>query len=345
MNARAAVCDAEGSRPQPQFTRLRSAAYGALVTCAFFGALELALRFAGVAPLVRPTLLLYSIDAVSEFPYMQADRELFWSPRPGYLGEFHGRRVSINSLGCRGPEPGPRQSRRLRFACFGDSITFGYDVGDRETYASFLGRELPGVDVLNAGVNGYSSHQALERLRQLAAVVRPDVATFLVGWNDRVERPVDDRTYARRIRMAMAVDGPLGHLRLFDALKRSYIRVLRREEGSGAFVPRVSPAQYRENLYAIVALCRARAVAPVFIELPHRHPATARDLASPYPGILREVAAEAGVRFVELGPLSLAAEEDNAAYFVDPLHLSPKGHALLTRRLLATLRATGVVPS
>jgi lysophospholipase L1-like esterase len=333
---------AEDGPKQPQFSRLRSAVYGGVVTLAFFGVLELAVRLWGVAPMLRPALLLHSIDEVSEFPYMQADRNLFWAPRPGYTGKFHGRQITINSLGCRGPEPGPRRPGRRRLVCFGDSITFGYDVGDRETYASFLGRELPGVDVLNAGVNGYSSHQVLARLRLLEPRVNPDVATFLVGWNDRVERPVDDRTYAGRIRTVMAVEGPLDHLRLFAALKRLYLGLFRHEDASPVRVPRVSVAQYRENLLAMVEVCRARGITPVFIELPRRHPATVRDAASLYPAALRATVRGAGVRLVEAGPLSLAARVNNESYFVDSLHLSPKGHALLTRQILAALREMGV---
>jgi len=313
-----------------------------MVTLGFLSVLELGLRLSGVAPLVRPRLLLDSIDAVSEFPYMQADRDLFWVPRPGYTGVFHGRPLSINSLGCRGPEPRPRRPGRLRLACFGDSITFGYDVGDRETYAWFLGRELPGVEVLNAGVNGYSSHQVLTRLRRLAPRAQPDIATFLVGWNDRVERPADDRTYARRIGAVMAVEGPLDHLRLFAALKRLYLRLPRGADASPTLVPRVSLAQYRENLATLAQECRTHGVTPIFIELPHRYPATARDLASPYPAALRDAARAAGVPYVEAGPLSLRAGLDNERYFVDPLHLSPKGHALLTRHILAALREMGI---
>ena len=342
MSARAAAAGA--AWPRPRFTRSRSALYGAAVTLGFFGLVELILRLAGVAPMVRPTLLLYSIDAVSEFPYMQADRALFWSPRPGFQGTFHGRRIAINSLGCRGPEAPPPRAGRMRIACFGDSITFGYDVGERETYASFLGRERPDVDVLNAGVNGYTSYQVLERWRQLARATRLDVATFLVGWNDRVERPVEDRAYARRIGAVMAVEGPLDHLRLFAAAKRLYLWRARGQDQTQALVPRVGTKQYRENLETLVDECRARRVTPVFIELPHRLTASVRDLTSPYPVVLRDVAKSAGVRLVEVGPLALTAEVDNEAYFLDSLHLTPKGHAFLTRRLLALLDETGVLP-
>ena len=53
---------------------------------------------------------------------------------PRLRGEFMGKAVRINALGLRGPEIARSPADAAPAACFGDSITFGYGVGDEETY-------------------------------------------------------------------------------------------------------------------------------------------------------------------------------------------------------------------
>ena len=62
--------------------------------------------------------------------------------------------------------------------------------------------------------------------------------------------------------------------------------------------------------------------------------------------MLTSVAAELAVPLVPLGPLGLGAD-DNAEYFIDALHFSPAGHALMARTIVEYLkarRARSVVP-
>lgn len=338
------------SRPI-QFSKARTLAYACILVAAVLGLLEGVLRLAAIEAPLRPRILLRSIDAVTAFPYMQPDRELFWSPHPGFHATFHDKRVNINGLGLRGPRVAlPKPPGRRRVACFGDSITFGYDVHDDETYPARLQQALAGrsVDVLNAGVNGYTSHQVLARFRQVVPAVQADVATFCVGWNDRVERPVDDRTYAQRVRAAMAVEGVLNRLSLYRAMARVYVALVAPAPPSNENdVPRVSPAQYQENLTTLVRECRARGVAPVFIALPHRRRPegeTERDRKCPYPPLFLALARREGVAIVEVPELEIEAPlPGNAHYFLDSLHLSVEGNLLLARELARVLSAQGLV--
>ena len=119
----------------------------------FLGAVEVLLRFVGVDRPASPRLVVRAIDIDISFPFMRPDRELFWSPIPGFRGEFLGETVTINSMGLRGAEvtvPKPKTKRRI--LCFGDSITFGYGVSDDETYAFHLGQALNSarIEVINS---------------------------------------------------------------------------------------------------------------------------------------------------------------------------------------------------
>jgi lysophospholipase L1-like esterase len=330
----------------PHFTARRSFFLASIVVLLVVGGAELVVRLVGVEPPPAPAIVARTVDVDVDFPFMRADAELFWAPRPGFRGEFLGRPVSINGLGLRGPEVAPPQpSGRRRVACFGDSITFGYGVADDETYAARLGAELGGgFEVVNAGVTGYTSHQVRLLLRRLAPALRPDVATFCVGWNDASRRPVDDRTYARRIRAAAALDGVARHVHLYRAAKGLYLRAMMRRADREWDAPpahqRVPVDQYRENLRGIVATCRRHGVEPVFLALPRRRRAgEAAPSPPPHVAALDQLAAELKVPLVAMGELGLDTPlPSNERYFIDNLHLSAEGNRYLAKLLAPAIR-------
>ena len=63
-----------------------------------------------------------------------------------------------------------------RIACLGDSFTFCADVADEDAWPRVLETTRPGTEVLNLGVPGYGTDQALLRLRKLDPGLRADVA-------------------------------------------------------------------------------------------------------------------------------------------------------------------------
>lgn len=346
---------------RPSFSLGRSLLFSLVIVLGFFGVAEAILRMVGVEEPVRPRILLRSMDMDVSFPFMQPDPELFWSLRPGFRGEFQGRAVTINALGLRGPEVQlPKPPGRRRVVCFGDSIAFGFGVGDGETYATRLAEALAGrgVDAVNAGVTGYTSHQVLGLLRRVAPVVQADVATFCVGWNDGNERSLNDRDYARRVGTLQAVEGALDHVYVYRFAKGLYLRTEARRvrrggkavtaaerggdpTGKGARVP---VAQYRENLAAIVEECRARGIRPVFIPLPMRKRKGDPSFESPYPAALVEAGRRLGVLVLDIGELASGAPvERNEDGFIDQIHLSPSGHERLARELARQLLAKGIL--
>jgi lysophospholipase L1-like esterase len=335
-----------------QFTLGRSLAYSAILVVAFFGVVEVLLRIVGVAPPLQPRILLRLVDTDIKLPFIQPDADVFWSPVPGFRGEFMDKPVTINSLGLRGGEVAlPKPAGRKRVVCFGDSITFGYGVGDTESYPHLLGRALAdkNADVVNAGVTGFTSHQVRGLVRRLLPQIQADVATICIGWNDGNRRPVDDREYDRRLRMVMAVEGPLDHVYLYRALKSAYVRSVALEglepkKGTSVTGRRATLPQYRENLEAIVAECRENGVKPVFIALPRRK-RPGEVLPEPaYARALVEAGKALGVPVLDSGDLGLDTTlESNDAYFIDLLHLSPSGSALMAERLAQQLEALGVI--
>ena len=110
--------------------------------------------------------------------------------------------LGINSLGFRGPEVGEKASGGLRVVCLGDSATFGVIQSDEPgaadrhqpvvSYADELGRivqekGLDHVEVINAGVVGYTSSHGLRQLILQVLPLEPDVVTFRFGVNDQYD--------------------------------------------------------------------------------------------------------------------------------------------------------------
>jgi lysophospholipase L1-like esterase len=326
-----------------QFTVRRSLFLASVLVVGVLALAEGALRVVGVRRPERARILLRSRDVDIDFPFMRPDRELFWSLRPGYEGEFLGQPVHINGWGLRGPEPRqPKPAGLRRLLCFGDSVTFGFGVADVDTYASRLDAELRprGLEVVNAGVTGYTSHQVLGLLRRLAPTFAADMATFCVGWNDASRRPLDDREFEERLQASMAVDRLFEHLYLYRGMKALYVSAATRDVPMTEYKPRVDLEQYQANLAAIVEECRRHAIRPLFVELPRRRRAGEARAASPYADALAETGRRLGVPVLSVGDLGLGTTLDsNEASFIDTLHLSPAGHQKMAGELARQLLA------
>jgi acyl-CoA thioesterase-1 len=67
--------------------------------------------------------------------------------------------------------------------CFGDSLTEGVGAGSGEEYPTVLSRQLA-LPVINAGLRGDTSAQALERLSTSVLNKNPRVVIVLLGGND-----------------------------------------------------------------------------------------------------------------------------------------------------------------
>jgi hypothetical protein len=96
------------------------------------------------------------------------DPVLGWRTNPGYASPDG--KVHVNAQGLRAtreyaeiPPPGVR-----RIFAAGESFVFGEEVADDETWCAQLEALVPGSEVLNYGVGGYGTDQALLRLTREA---------------------------------------------------------------------------------------------------------------------------------------------------------------------------------
>lgn len=130
------------------------------------------------------------------------DADLGWAPRPNArsaTGPF-----AVNGAGIRSARETSEIAApgTLRIAAFGDSFTFGDEVGPDETWEAALERALVergvAAEVLNFGVNAYGVDQAYLRWRRDGRRFRPDVV--LLGFQP--ENVLRDRNVFRPLYFA-----------------------------------------------------------------------------------------------------------------------------------------------
>ena len=133
------------------------------------------------------------VSADLSYPWIGYHPILGWVNRPGTWAPG----PDINSLGFRSRETSLRKpDGSLRIVCLGDSRTFGLwtDQGGAFRYDNDYPAALeqllheqgahPAVEVINAGVIGYTSAQGLAQLQTQLLPLHPDVITVSFGFND-----------------------------------------------------------------------------------------------------------------------------------------------------------------
>lgn len=154
-------------------------ALGGLVVGA--AAAEALLRFA--APDAAADLLYNAPDNAPDGLY-STHSTLYQVPTPGFSGVQDSLgytvRLRINAQGLRGEELQPKQGQR--WLALGDSFTMAAQVDEADTFVHRLGAQT-GLEVLNAGVDGYGTYSALARYQQLNASLGIDgvLLTFFAG--------------------------------------------------------------------------------------------------------------------------------------------------------------------
>ncbi|MFI5348548.1 MAG: SGNH/GDSL hydrolase family protein [Elusimicrobiota bacterium] len=242
-----------------------------------------------------------------------------------------------NSLSLRGAEP-----VHPSVIALGDSCTAGCFVRERETYAGLL--QSRNVEVVNAGVPGYSSFQGLAWVRDSRVMdYRPKLVTIYYGWNDHWRAAFPESVFYR-LRLA----APYSHLASWVLFK--YEGSLNLNEKRFHYFPRVSLREYRSNLRELVR--RARAVGAVVVLI--TAPIEPRMLPKPpdgrpraprgrfpdfmdhdaYVRATREVAAETGAGLVDFAAeYELRKTVNRDEFFEDFVHPNAKGHAVLAGML------------
>ncbi len=335
--------------------RLAAAGLALLLTAALLLLLEGGLRLAGLGPPPLPSPFTDDPGLGEEGSGALPDRELFYRLRPHtqFLGYYR-----TNVLGARGPDvPAARRPGTLRLVCTGDSSTFGLGVPEEAAWPFVLGRlmeamvgDLLEVEVIDAGVPGYTSLQNRVQIERDLLPLRPDVLVWLpTGHND--DARVAGRDDAEALAYRRSLSFRLSRLALPRVLGLAGDASTPADAGAAQDAlaaderlrPRVPLAAFEDNLRAVAVACAEAGVPLLLLVPPHSD-----DVRAARPN---EVAAEEVVLRVarELGLPCSDPRPDFAALgprplFPDTVHPGSDGHAVLGWRVFEGLALFGVGP-
>ncbi len=186
------------------------------------------------------------------------DRELFWKLRPDMDVVYSRNKIHTNRYGFRGDDPVP--GRRV-VLCLGDSIPFGWGVGQAETFPARLQARLNAAtksgklwEVINAGVPCHSSFQTRLVAERLVRRWKPEVVVVCTGGNDIA--PVEQSDRQTNADRAMSFFGFL--------LEERGLTV----RDPKTAVPRCTREELASNLREIVRIVRSAGAKPVVVGTP-----------------------------------------------------------------------------
>ncbi len=169
-------------------------------------------------------------------PLVAADPELGWTLRPNVSGlasdEPWQADLATNALGFRDVDHGNKVPGVTRVVVLGDSFVFGSGVRQDEPVTRPLADLLgPSFEVINLGVPGYGTDQALLTLRRWGARLSPDLVLVGFFWNDVMENASVEMYGRPKPRFLLAGDS-LALVPPANAMNRSVARRLDAALGS-----------------------------------------------------------------------------------------------------------------
>lgn len=219
---------------------------------------------------------------------LKQDPVLFWRQKPNLKVMFQGVEVHTDQLGLRNKKLNQyKPDGSLRIICMGASPTFGWGIRYEDTYPCQLEKMLKNdlkqrVEVINAGVIGYSSYQGLNFFRKEIIPFQPDIITVSYVLNDvdkyrfyRSNGDSDNELYPKNpflISLKNTFDKSK-FLRLFEKtiLYLQYKMAGFFNNKRNVFYqskPRVSSQEYRKNLQDIIELAKRKRIKVLFVKIP-----------------------------------------------------------------------------
>ena len=288
------------------------------------------------------------------------------------LGEDQ-RIIGVNSDGYKGPELDHRHAG-VRILSLGDSCTFG-SYFDEYSYPRALERALREreltVEVINAGVEGYSPRNVLLRIEEFKAL-RPEITTVYIGWNAMfaTRPPLGFERYLRSWWLVREVAGKFQ--RKFAPDKEAALEQYLQKKNVDRNAPAIADLDgYRPvflpEVETIVTEMRAAGSAVVLVTVPGLftldespseraleighlpeytdNPFVLAKLSTEYNERLRELARRLGVELIDLEEWSRTALRPRDKYFFDSVHLYEEGQQKIGEFLAERLSAEVVARS
>ena len=236
-------------------------------------------RIVGVSS--KPDNLYFLLNPELDYPqFFKRDHKLFWKFWPNQViqsnfmvaGEYR-----INSFGLRNKEFSLEKPKdAFRIVCLGNSNTFGWKQNEENAYPRQLqrlfDRNLPGqkIEVINAGITGYSSYQGKIFLRKDILGFKPDLVLVNYGWNDLLPAKfgIPDKEQKMPPQWILNIQNFLSRTRLYQLLKSFWVGRFSGKRGVEPGISRVSLEDFQQNLIEIEQICQKNKIPAVFLTNP-----------------------------------------------------------------------------
>ncbi len=314
-------------------------------------------------------------------PYEEPNSKFGWGLKANYrqtrLSPDTGQEelLTINSKGFRGEEFNTEKDfKKTRIIMMGDSVTFGITPEACPYPAqlqSLFNQKYPHkVEVINAGVEGYSSEYVLKRLEYDILQYKPDIITVYVGWNDLYAiNPQSPWQYKKLTKVADF----LNHFYLYKAGRRiiflwikpqieHWLAFNKKQDISDTVYDKFEPVNYKNNLRKIIKICQENNIKVVLINLAGilsdkmkpedvkkvHYPYFTSDiknlkkLQTIYNQTIQRVAQENGVLMIDLESV-FNIIEDKGKLFFDTMHPYCSGQKIIAETIYKNLLDFGII--
>lgn len=297
----------------------------------------------------------YISYAVGDARMLQPDTHRLWrlAPAPANLAGSY----SVDADGFRAPKvPGPADAPLI--LTVGDSSIFGDGVADGYTIHEQVGATLSAqgapARVRSLAVPGYSSLQTRVVMDELGWDLSPRVLVIGNLWSDSTLDIVRDADLYRQYgTFAARTEILLSKLASFRVVKRTFNaargkpaeRVISWPQPGDTGLRRVPLPDYAANLEALVDTARQKDIGVVFLGLCTTTMVSRGRLTSdpvyPYADAQYRVAQAHNLPYVDAVRVFSRSGMSSGSLFVDDLHPSADGAALLARAIAGELEAVG----
>ncbi len=307
----------------------------------------------------------FPINRDIDFPeFYKKDTKLFWRLRENQTLEsrwFSDLSYQINSAGIRGPEIKNIKVGK-RILALGNSCTFGWGVPLDNCWTTLLERNLrrklpdSSLEVINAGIPGYSSFQGKQYFQELFKY-QPDIVLIMFGWNDhwKAGKKISDSEQETPPAIVISLQNAFSKLKLYKLLRKFTLSMtedtqfVRIDDITGK--RRVSQNEYFQNLTEIVKTARKHNIRPVLLippiaSLENYFQATRSNIHLLHQKYQERMLRVSEYQQVEIIDLQSAFDNFNTLFNnpeSDPLHFNAQGHELaamaISEHLLANQSA------
>ncbi|HUG92600.1 MAG TPA: GDSL-type esterase/lipase family protein [Planctomycetaceae bacterium] len=323
--------------------------FGGLTCLAVLGLLELAARLLAPPHSVdvydehRRLIEVAGLPALNEA--LEFDPVRFWklkdSVRDLHVAGTLGRHAIDFRLTTHDGRRSPPVSGKAayRVLAIGDSCTFGVGVDDDESWPAMLQRQFERggrtVEVINAGVPGYTAYQGRRYLESEGLALRPDVVVACFGFNDRDSWASRSDVETARLLASSGHDSPLMQSRLYAAIRR-LLRDSGEPDENAAARPRLSVIEFRDTLREIHGLCDQAGAKLVLLVWPFEPQVRqrVREL-EPYQQTVVTAGRRMNVPVINLVDAFIDSQRDGL--FVDHIHAAPAGCRLAAEAISTAL--------